>query len=67
MSNDGKILMVADTWCRLFMIVNKRTNKHINVYYLDKQVAKKYRDELNSDKDNGWRVTYGPDHWRYKS
>jgi hypothetical protein len=45
--------------------------------YEGKGNAKLKRDELNGglsteddkkwNKDAGWRVTYGPDHWRYKA
>ena len=62
---------------RLFTVLNIRASKRSTVSFVDKQEAKVYRDELNGglsteeDKkwntDKGWRVTYGPDHWRYTS
>jgi hypothetical protein len=58
---------------RLFMLRNIHTNRLYaeddNVAYSDKATAKLKRDELNESKQQGtgWVVTYGPDHWRYKS
>ena len=58
---------------RLFMLRNIHTNKlygKADVHaYRDKATAKLKRDQLNESKQQGigWVVTYGPDHWRYKS
>ena len=66
---------------RLFVLHNIHTNKtfgdvDVNSYQ-GKALAKLKRDELNGglsseedrkwNTDKGWRVTYGPDHWRYTS
>ena len=66
---------------RLFGVRNKHTNKWAGRadvhWFANKPNAKARRDELNGgladdpnkkwNKDKGWRVTYGPDHWRYES
>ena len=60
---------------RLFSVVNTRDKKAIGFNFLNKQDAKHKRDQFNGglsdedgkhwNKDKGWRVTYGPDHWKY--
>jgi hypothetical protein len=68
---------VQPTVKRLFIIQNERSNKVLEgAYYQDKTAAKGKRDELNGglsseedetwNKDKGWRVALGPDHWRSK-
>jgi len=60
----------------LFQLYNINTRKHGDMHPC-KANAKVQRDSLNGGlaheedkhwtKDAGWRVTLGPDHWRYKS
>jgi hypothetical protein len=49
----------------------KRNGKELPDTYETKEAAKAERDRLNGGKldeegtvDKGYRVTYGPDHWR---
>lgn len=61
----------------LFRVYNIHTRKHTPGDYAEKADAKAHRDELNGGlsndpdrtwvKDKGWRVSLGPDHWRYES
>ena len=48
---------------RLFALRDSHTNKHVpDLYFSDKSMAKRKRDELNSGTDQ-YRVSHGPDHW----
>jgi hypothetical protein len=62
----------------LFTLRNIRTGKFYSEgNWESKKAAKLKRDELNGglsddgdshwNKDKGWRVTYGPAHWRCQS
>lgn len=49
---------------RLFQVAKREAKNPNNPpYFSDKQQAKKYRDELGHDTH---KVTYGPDHYRFK-
>ena len=68
----GDIIMST----KLFRVRNIHTHKLLPNLFEDKVTAKVCRDEMNGGlspsldktwlKDKGWRVTYGPDHWRYE-
>lgn len=61
----------------LFTVHNIHTKERDHMCHSNKAAAKVVRDKANGglsteddkkwNKDAGWRVTYGPDHWRYQS
>jgi hypothetical protein len=53
---------------RLFSIRDTQTGKIAREmgYFVKKSVAKTKRDELNDRSKNRYRITFGPDHWKYR-
>jgi hypothetical protein len=52
---------------RLFVVTDTHTGSIIpDLYFNDKQQAKRHRDELNKDSvpSNRYCVSPGPDHWK---
>ena len=52
---------------RLFIVRNKVSGKPVaNVSFQDKQQAKEFRDHCNNHSKHEYKVSPGPDHWRWK-
>lgn len=53
---------------KLFAIRNSVTNRIIpNTYFADKALAKKARDALTAQTQQDHKLTYGPDHRKFKA